>query len=79
MKVEVKSVPSRVKTLSQKALRIKKHKNFEKQVSKPVNTNYILETLERQAEMMSPQEYINARTYLSELERMRFMQDGSIF
>lgn len=79
MKVEVKNVPSRVKNLSQKALRIKKNKNFEKHVSKTINTNSILESLERQAEMMTPQEYINARAYLSELEQMRFMQDSSIF
>ncbi len=78
MKVEVKSVPSRVKSLSQKDLRIKKHKSIEKQI-KNINMNYIRASFERQAEMMNPQDYLNARAYLAELERMRFMQDSSIF
>lgn len=78
MKVEVKSVPSRVKSLSQKDLRIKKHKSIEKQI-KDINMNYIRASFERQAEMMNPQDYLNARAYLAELERMRFMQDSSIF
>lgn len=78
MKVEVKSVPSRVKSLSQKDLRIKKHKSIEKQI-KNINMNYIRASFERQAEMMNPQDYLNARAYLAELERMQFMQDSSIF
>lgn len=78
MKVDVKSVPSRVKSLSQKDLRIKKHKSIEKQI-KDINMNYIRASFERQAEMMNPQDYLNARAYLAELERMRFMQDSSIF
>ncbi len=78
MKLVISEVSPRVKTLSKKAFK-QRRINMEQQVQKVVNVNHIHETLERQAELISPEEYIKARAYLSDLEQMRLMQEYLVF
>lgn len=72
MKVATEKSIRRVTKPIRKEIARKTHqtiKTVQKNVFKEITSADI--TLERQAEMMSPQDYINARRYLSNLEMMQ--------
>lgn len=81
MKINPKSLitPINITTVQKEVVKSAQNslENVQKHLIRKISAPSV--SLERQAEMMTPQEYINARTYLSELEQMQFMRDCSIF
>ncbi len=77
MKVDFKNPPKPVKRVVKRARNVVvKDVNFKEKYMKLAKSplSSMMEVLERRAEEMTPQEYLNARRYLSDLEILNMFE-----